>query len=450
MTVAVDVRLSGWWDELRDSLWLVPTLTVLIAVVLPPLLAELEPLPTWLPPDLVFGGTPDGARAILSQLAGATITVLALVFSLTVVALQMAASQFTPRLLRTFLRSRRVQVVMSGMVGSAVFSVGVLRLVRSEGEGIDAFVPRLAVTAALVLSFVAVGLLLYFIHYVTQHLRVDVVMHEIVTFSTQQLAVVPGDRETIPDRLAPDPPAGAVPVWARRDGFLQRVDIDRLAEVARAAGVRLRLRPTLGDWVTKGTTLAWGWGNEDDTGPGDREGLSALVHRHVYLGVDRTESTDLAFGLRQLQDVATRALSPGINDPTTAALAVTQMSSVLCRYAAHPLGDDVVEDEDGQVRVAAPRPGFAALLELAVGGARRYGRTDPEVLAALLTLLIDVAEHVADSADRAEVVEGQIERVLASAELDDPVDEERVARIGRVAKETLRSGSRVATVADAT
>lgn len=444
------VRLTGWWDDLRDSLWLIPMVTVVVAATTAPLLAMLEPLPSWLPPELVFAGTPDGARAILSQLAGATITVIGLVFSLTVIALQMAASQFTPRLLRTFLRDRSVQIVMSGMVGSAVYSVGVLRLVRSEGDGVEAFVPRLAVTVALLLSFVAVGLLLYFVHHVTQHLRVDVVMNEIVAYTARQLAAVPGDRGTIPDRLAPDPPSGAVPVWARRDGYLQLVDVKRLADAARQAGVRLRMRPTLGDWVTQGTTLAWAWGDDGEVGPGDREQLATLVHRHVHLGVDRTESTDLAFGLRQLQDVATRALSPGVNDPTTAGLAVTQMSAVLCRYAGHPLGDEVFEDDDGELRAAAPRPGFAALLELAVGGARRYGSTDPEVLAALLTLLIDLAEHVADSADRAAVVETQIERVLATAELTDPVDHERVERIGRVAMETLRRGSRVATVADAT
>lgn len=444
------VRLNGWWDDLRDSLWLIPTVTVVVAAVLAPVLATLEPLPSWLPETLVFGGTPDGARAILAQLAGATITVVGLVFSLTVVALQMAASQFTPRLLRTFLRDRRVQIVMSGMIGSSVYAVGVLRLVRSEGRNVEPFVPRLAVTVALLLSFLAVGLLLYFVHHVTQHLRVDVVMNEIVAYTRRQLAAVPGDRATIPDRLAPDPPRGAVPVWARLDGYLQLVDVQRLAVAAREAGVRLRLRPTLGDWVTKGTTLAWGWGDEDEVGPGDRDALATLVHRHVHLGVDRTESTDLAFGLRQLQDVATRALSPGVNDPTTAGMAVTQMSAVLCRYAAHPLGDDVIDDDDGEVRVSAPRPGFAALLELAVGGVRRYGSADPEVLAALLTLLIDVAEHVADSADRAGVVEEQIERVLVSAELEDAVDRARVERIGRVARETLRSGSRVATVADAT
>lgn len=444
------VRLSGWWDDLRDSLWLIPMVTVLLAVVLAPLLANLEPLPPWLPDALVFAGTPDGARAILAQLAGATITTVGLVFSLTVVALQMAASQFTPRLLRTFLRDRRVQVVMSGMIGSAVYSVGVLRLVRSDGQGVEPFVPRLAVTVALVLSFLAVGLLLFFVHHVTQHLRVDVVMNGIVAYTRRQLAAVPGDRGTMPDRLAPDPPTGAVPVWARLDGYLQLVDVQRLATAARHAGVRLRLRPTLGDWVTKGTTLAWGWGDDQEVGPGDRDQLASLVHRHVHLGVDRTESTDLAFGLRQLQDVATRALSPGVNDPTTAAMAVTQMSAVLCRYAGHPLGDDVIDDDDGEVRVAAPRPGFAALLELAIGGVRRYGCSDPEVLAALLTLLIDVAEHVADSADRGAVVEEQIGRVLATAELQDSVDRERVERIGRVARETLRRGSRVATVTEAT
>lgn len=446
---SLKVRVQGVWDELRDSLWLIPAVTAVLAAALAPLLAALEPLPDWIPEGLVFAGTPDGARAILSQLAGATITVVGLVFSLTVIALQMAASQFTPRLLRTFLRDRRVQLVVSGMIGSAVYAVGVLRLVRTDGDGVDAFVPRLAVTVALLLSFGAVGLLLYFLHYVTQHLRVDVVMTEIVAFSYRQLEALPNDRETIPDRLAPDPPDNAVPVWVARDGFLQRVDVGKLAEEAREVGVRLRLRPTLGDWVTEGTTMAWCWGEDGEAVPADRETLTALVHRHLYLGVDRTESTDLAFGLRQLQDIATKALSPGLNDPTTAVLAVNQMAAVLCRYASHPLGDDVLDDADGTIRVASPRPGFQALLELAVGATRRYGRSDPEVIAALLTLLIDVAEHVADSADRSEAVREQVRRISASAELKDDVDQQRIAGLESLATRTLDRGSRVSTVTEA-
>lgn len=445
----IGVRIAGLWDDLRDSLWLIPTATALVAVVLAPVLALLEPLPAWIPDGLVFGGTPDGARAILAQLAGATITVVGLVFSLTVVALQMAASQFTPRLLRTFLRDRRVQFVLSGMIGSAVYAVGVLRLVRSDGDGVDAYVPRLAVTVALLLSFGAVGLLLFFLHYITQHLRVDVIMTEIVGYSTRQLAAVPSARDVLPDRVAPDPPDDAVPVWARRDGYLQLVDVARLATTARGAGVRLRLRPTLGDWVTEGTTLAWVWGDDGEVVPADRDELATLVHRHLFLGVDRTETTDLAFGLRQLQDIATRALSPGVNDPTTAVLAVTQMSTVLCRYASHPLGDDVLDDDDGTVRIALPRPGFEALLELAVGATRRYGRSDPEVIAALLTLLIDVAEHVSDSGDRREAVREQVRRVVESADLADLSDRQRIARIASLAQRALDHGSRVATKTEA-
>ncbi len=443
------VRLQGIWDDLRDSLWFIPTVTVLLAAILAPLLALLEPLPAAVPETLVFAGTPDGARAILSTLAGATITVVGLVFSLTVVALQMAAAQFTPRLLRTFLRDRRVQIVISGMIGSAVYSVGVLRLVRTPGDGVEAFVPRLAVTVAVLLSLVAVGLLLFFLHHVTQHLRVDVVMSEIVAYSVQQLSKVPSSREMLPDQLAPDPPSQAVPLWARRDGYLQLVDLAGLATEARAAGLRVRLRPTLGEWVTAGTTLAWAWGEADGEGPGDRDRAAALVHRHLHLGADRTESTDLAFGLRQLQDVATRALSPGVNDPTTAVLAVTQMSAVLCRYAAHPLGDDVAVDDDDRVRAASPRPGFGALLELAVGATRRYGSSDPEVLVALVTMLLDLAEHIADSAARVEEVEAQLGRIQDSAQLVDAIDQQRLERVVGLARETLRRGSRVATVTEA-
>lgn len=444
----VSVRLRGWWDDLRDSLWLIPAAAVVIAAATAALLTRLEPLPGWFPAAFTFTGSPDGARAILAQLAGATITVVGLVFSLTVIALQMAATQFSPRLLRTFLRDRRVQFVLSAMIGSAVYSVGVLRTVRSGGDELTPFVPRLAVTVALLASFVAVGLLIFFIHYVTQHLRVDVVMREISDGALRQLAAVTADRETLPDRVAPDPPRSAVPVWARRGGYLQLVDAPAMAREARDVGVVVRLRPTLGEWVTEGTTIAWVWG-DDDSGPGDRDELASLVHRYLHLGVDRTESTDLAFGLRQLQDVATRALSPGVNDPTTAVLAVEQMSAVLCRYAGHPLGDDLVEDDDGAMRVAAPQPGFAALVELAVGPTRRYASSEPDVLAALLTLLIDLAEHVADSSDRATVVRAQIERILTTADLADDTDRARVDRIGRLAEEALDRGSRAATVTEA-
>lgn len=443
------IRLQGWWDDLRDSLWLVPAVTILAALLLAVALVAVEPLPGWIPEEILFKGTPDGAREVLGQLASAIITVVGLVFSLTVVALQMAASQYTPRLLRTFLRDRRVQAVLSGMLGAAVYSVAIMQTVRTTGEGVSAFVPRLAVSVALLLSLTAVGLLVFFVHHVTQHLRPDVIMNEITAQTLQQLAARTPDRDALPDQQGSEPPDHAAAVLARKGGYLQLVDHGRLARAAADVDVRIRLRPTAGNWVTKGTTLAWVWADPGGRGPGDREELAALVHQHVHLGPDRTESADLAFGLRQLQDITSRALSTGMNDPTTAVLAISQMAAILCRFAAHPLGAMTVLDDDGLPRAIVPQPTFEALLELAVGGARRFGSADPDVLAAVLSLLTDVAEHVADSADRGAMVRAQIGRTMRSADLPDPVDRGRIERLAQIATSALTHGIRTPSVTDA-
>lgn len=443
------VRARGRWDDLRDSLWLIPAIAIAGALFTGWVVSRLEPLPGWFPELLVYGGTPEGARAVLGQLASATITVVGLVFSLTVVALQMAASQFTPRLLRTYLRDRRVQVVLSGMLASAVYAIAVMQSVRTSGEGVAPFVPRLGVSLALLTSLIAAGLLVYFLHHVTQHLRVDVVMNEITAQTLRQLESVENGRDQLPDQEAPEPPDSAMAIPARVAGYLQLVDLTALATGAQRAGIRVILRPTLGDWVPSGATVAWSWSEDDETPTLTRDDVITLVHRNIHLGNDRTESADLAFGLRQLQDIATRALSPGVNDPTTAVLAIGQLSSLLCRFSSRALGATIITDDDDRVRVAAPHPAFRALVELAVGPVRRYGASDPEVLAAVLTLLIDVAEQVADSGDRAEVVREQVERVLETADLPDPVDRARIERNARLVHAALSRGARVSSVADA-
>jgi len=435
------VRVYGWWDDLRDSLWLVPAVTLCAVLLLGALLPRLEPPPGWVPDFLLFGGTPDGARAILSQLAGATITVVGLVFSLTVVALQMAASQLTPRLLRTFLRARSVQVVLSGMIGSAVFNVAVLTSVRSIGEGVTPFVPRLAVSVALLFALVAITMLIYFLHHVTQRLRVDVVMRDIAHATVAQLERLPLAADRLPDQDGSQPPEHATALRSRVDGYLQLVGASGLAAGARALDLRVHVRPTHGAWVSRGTTLAWVW-REDGQRLARSDEAETLVHRHIHLGADRTETSDLAFGLRQLQDISMRALSPGVNDPTTAVQAIGQMSAVLCRFALHPLGDEIVEDPDGQARVIVPRPGFPELLELVVGGSRRCATGEPDVIAALLALLLDLAELVADSADRREALVAQLERVLGSADLADAADRDQVEHLGAMVRRAVTAGSR--------
>lgn len=444
----LQVRLVGWFDSLRASLWLVPTACIAGALVLARLLVAAEPLPGWIPEAIVFGPSSEGARAVLGELAGATVTVVGLVFSLTVIALQMASSQFSPRLLRTFLKDRGVQVVLGGMLASAVFDIAVLRTVRSPSEDMEAFVPRAAVTVALILALGAVGLLVYFLHHITRMLRVDVTMGAIKNEALIQIRGLPAGREVLPDAEGPEPPDSAHVVTAALAGYLQRVDLAALAHGARAAKAVVRLRPVMGQWVTQGTTLAWVWPATGSEGV-DAGRADVLVHRGLHLGPDRTESQDLAFGLRQLQDIAARSLSSGVNDPTTAVQAIGQMAAVMSALARQPLGADLALDADGAVRVVVPRPSFAAHLELAIGQSRRYGSDEPDVLIALLQLLIDVGELVADHADRTEVVRRQIGRVESAADLDDAGDLERVGAVAEVARRTLERGLRPAGWAEA-
>jgi uncharacterized membrane protein len=436
------IRVRAWWDDLRDSLWVLPTATVLLSVAVAVLLVWLEPHL----PDAVraatFGGTPEGARAILSELAGATFTVTGVVFSLTVVALQMASSQFTPRLLRTFLRDRRTQWVLSGMLGSGVFDVAVLRNVRSgEEDAVGEFVPQLAVSAALLYALVAVGLLVFFLHHLTRHMRVDVIMHDIRAETLAQLVRLAPDREELPDLEPPAPPADALPVVAEVAGYLQTVDVPALARGAEELGVAVRLRPAMGSWVSRGTTVAWTWPLDANAEHG-RDRLSRLVHGGLHLGPDRTESDDLAFGLRQLADIAVRALSPGVNDPTTAVPALGQLSAVLVELADHPLGADSARGEDGRIRASAPRPDFRQHLELAVDQIRRYGAEEPTVLVAIGELLTDLAERVADSGDRSAVVREQLERTAAANAVADPVAGARVDDAVAHALDALERGHR--------
>jgi uncharacterized membrane protein len=427
------LRLRAWWDDLRDSLWVLPAATVVATLALAVALVAVEP---HLPEAIrrwTFGGSPEGARAVLSELAGATFTVTGVVFSLTIVALQMASSQFTPRLLRTFLRDRRTQLVLAGMVGSGVFDVAVLRTVRSETDDTEAFVPQLATSVAMLYALIAAGLLIYYLHHLTRRMRVDVIMADIRRETMTQLEGMSPSRGELPDVDGPAPPDAAFPIRARVGGYLQTVDLDALCACARRHGVVVRLRPTMGTWVSEETTLAWAWVPAAGVAEVDRDPLSSDVHQAVHLGPDRTESGDLAFGLRQLVDIAARALSTGVNDPTTAVQALGQLSAILVALAHQPLGADVRADGDGTVRAIAPRADLAGHLELAVDQIRRYGRDEPAVLIALAELLTDVAEQVADDVDRSDLIRRELDRTRRAVDVDDPDAHRRVEEaLGRV------------------
>ena len=446
----LSLRLSTLWGRMVRALWFWPAVSIVAAVVSAELLVGVQPSDVG---GLArFGGTPEGARAILSTVAGSVITVTGLTFSLTVVALQVAASQFTPRLLSSFLADRGNQAVLSVFLGTFAYTLTVQRSVRSPTDDTAGFVPDLAVGVGLLLTAASVGMLVYFFHHLTQQLRLETVLRELRrdTLAAVHRTRGRGDDEdgvADPDQELPDVPSDRVVLRARRSGYLQAIRLDSLGDTAIRHGVALRLAPAVGVHVTAGTTLGWAWPVEEhaDLDDDEVEALAREVHGGIHLGVDRSLDEDVAFGIRQLVDIAARALSPGVNDPTSAVAAIDAMAVVLSELARAPSPVAVRRDAEGRVRASASMSTFGELLALACDQPRRYGRGEPALLTALLRMLTDVAETARDD-DRVEAVHTQIDATVERAEDADlsGTERDRVERVARQARAACQRRERVA------
>ncbi len=445
------IFMPGWltWervaDETRTRLWPLPMVALVSAIALgiglPRLDAAIEDdLPVALN-DYLFGGGAGAARTVLNAIATSLITVTSLTFSLTVLTLQLASSQYSPRLLRTFARDRFVQGTLALFVGSFVYALTVLRTVRTAEGGRDTFVPQLSVTVAFALTLASVLSLVLFLAHLAREIRIETVLRNVHRDASGSIGRALGECEIMP--------AGALPpggkprnLLAPSSGFVVGVDLEALCEVALEADAVVLVDRRVGDAVVQGTPVARAWSISGGPLSEDRlAGLQERLGQVLHTGFERTSRQDVAFGLRQLTDVATRALSPGINDPTTATHALNHSAALLCDLLQRDLGADVVRDKTGRVRAVVQQRSFAELLDLAVSQPRIYGADDPFVMRALLELLEAVA-WVAAGRGQTAAVEGQLaraRRVVEEGSLDDG-DREDLASIARAVDDALHSG----------
>ncbi|WP_400997178.1 DUF2254 domain-containing protein [Agromyces sp. GXQ0307] len=439
-----------WWATLSESIssriWPLPVAAIIAAVlagILLPILdsAVDEHLPAWLEAILFSGGT-DAARAVLTTIAGSLITATSLTFSLTVVALQLASNQASPRLLRTFASDRMVHVTLAVFLGTFAYALTVLRTVSDTGGS----VPRIAVTVAFALTLASVLMLVLFLAHLASRLRVETMLRDVHRETTRTIALIGADdRPTAP---VPERPENARTVLARRSGFVTGIDRDALIEAARDHGAVVRELRQIGASVIEGTPVAEWW-PERDAGAGpdaaaehgtraDRAALEAAVVEAYRVGYERTSPQDIGFGLRQLADIAAKALSPGVNDPTTAVHALSHIAAVLSDLADLPEAPSAYADEDGAARVIPVRHEFAELVEVGVQQVRRYGASDPDVAARLFELIDDVGRH-ATRPEHRRVLAGQLDRLVASvAAADyDPHERAEFARLADRARRVL-------------
>ncbi len=348
-------KLGSLWESVHTSFWFIPALMVVLSIGLAYAVVWLDrsvSLKAMQVGELVYPGGPEGARLVLSTIAGSTITVAGVTFSITIAALTMASSQFGPRLLRSFMADKGNQVVLGTFVGTFVYCLLVLRTVHDSNS---VFVPEIAVTGGIVLALASFGVLIYFFHHASSSIQaeqvVDTIYRELLTVID---ATFPKDSDVRSGPVGAEGPqerratAGedGITVLADESGYLRTVDVKGLLSLACDHDLVIRLACRPGDFVFEQTPLAVLAGMQETDAHTRRQ-----VRRAFVLGKYRSLEQDAEFPVQQLVDMALRALSPSLNDPYTAVNCIDRLGAAICHLNSRQSPSPYQYDEAGRLRV---------------------------------------------------------------------------------------------------
>lgn len=405
-------RAADLWERTRNSFWLVPSVMLAAAVGLAFGMVRLDYAlyGDRLIPKLWFNTMQgDAARAILATLASSMATIAGVVFSITIVALQLASSQFGPHVLRSFLADTGTQVSLGTFVASFIYAILVILTVRDQ----SGFVPYAATYMAILIAAVAMVVLVYFINHVANFIRIESVTGALAADLRRVApAVFPeevGHGEEVEREEAPRPPPGfdrdSRGIAVTEGGYIRRIDETALMRLAATYDLLIWLACRPGDFVVTGTTVM-------AVAPSGRidARLAARLRDTVVLGSRRTPEQDVAYAFQQIAEVAVRALSPGINAPFTAIPCIDLIGEGLCGIAGRRMPSLRRCDDAGQLRVLVARGlTLADLARNALGPIASAGREHAHVMARLIETALLVAARARVQADRDEI------RALAAA-----------------------------------
>jgi uncharacterized membrane protein len=386
-------RVTAFWGRLNSSFWFVPAVMSLSAIALSFVLIEVDALRDVAQTDnptafYTFG--PEGARATLSVIASSMITVASLIFSITMLSLQLASSQFGPRTLGNFMRDRSNQIVLGTFIATFLYCLFVLRSVRgTEGASFDSFVPHLAVGFGVLMAAASVAVLLYFIHHIPTSIRVETLLEKLAVEGCAAVDQVFPERlghgqtnEAVGQPIPDDFDADSRQIAADSDGYVQSIGSDVLMRLAAENDLVLRIAARPGEFVTQGACVIAAYPKARVSDKIDEDLRGAVV-----IGRDRTSYQDLEFAIRRIVELAQRSLSPGINDPTTALYCIDRLGQVFGRLADREIPSPMRLDEGGQLRVVTEVFDLGDVTCRAFAAIARYGMTDADVITRLAQTL---------------------------------------------------------------
>ncbi len=399
------------WEAIRTSYWFVPLLLVVGALALAHVTLWIDQMigAQWAQEaGWLYSGSAEGARALLTTIASSMIGIAGVVFSITIVALTLASNQLGPRLLRNFMRDLGNQVVLGTFVATFLFSLVILRNVHGDdGNFNGGFVPQISILVAMLLALAGVGVFIFFIHHVASSIQAPNV---IASVSRELQAAIdhlyPEDAGDEPSQKL-EQEAGGVKlpegfesdsrtVCADHDGYIQRFQLDQLMQEAVACDLIVRVEHRPGQFVETGDIVIRVWPAEHTD-----DALAARLRQCFTIRTQRSMAQDAEFAVDQLVDIAVRALSSGVNDPTTAMQCIDRLGACMSQLGERQFPSPYRLDPQGCLRIVAHHQGIESYLDAAFNQIRQNSRDTLSVMIRMLESFERMANHVKHESGRA-------------------------------------------------
>ncbi len=436
-------KLRQFWSNLQSTFWFLPFLIVLSSIVYAVVLiqADYAVAERWLAQwPRMFGVGADGARDMLSTLAGSMMTVMGITFSMTLLALALASSQYTSRILRNFIGSRVTQVTLGTFAGIFVYCLIVMHAIRT---GDAPFVPSLAVFFAFVLVFGGIAVLIFFIHHIASSIQASSIIASVAddtNVSIDRLFPEKGERAPNKDedeeneRLLPSDERTWYAVPVQVSGYIRSIDYDAILSLARDKRTIVRMEHGVGAFVVQDAALV----SLALTYPPDHKTIIALNGAYS-IGRHRTAEQDPAFGIRQIVDMALKALSPGVNDTTTAVMCVDYLTEILTRLACRQFPPSHRYEEE-TLRLIAIVPTFEDMLAEAFDQIRDSAKGNVAIIARMLDAIGTIASLTV-SQSHLHALDEQVQYIadLVDRSIGSKHDRDRFARRLSEVREALKA-----------
>ncbi|MFC3417693.1 DUF2254 domain-containing protein [Algoriphagus hitonicola] len=389
-------KLLFFWNELKASFWFIPVLLILLGILLAVGLVYLDSLISIDQNGILrffFVQNLDSARSILTTISSAMIGVAGTVFSVTLVVLTLAASQFGPRLIKNFMDIRLNQVVLGAYIATFLFCLLVLSSIKDQEDYV--FIPSISILFAVFATIANIVLLIFFIHKIAISIQADKVVSDISVFISKQVQTL------FPEKMGDDPEeepefdldqtinqySKSFSLKSPKSGYLQYVDSAALMESAEEKNIMMNLYYRPGSYLVIGMELAKIYSQKEL----EKDDLEQLID-HFVIGKTKTAQQDLEHSIHQMVEIAVRALSPGINDPYTAISCIDNLSTTMSYLTQSRLPSKYRYDSNQTLRIIADNLGFEGMMDAAFNQIRQFAGAIPAVLIRMMEAFITINE----------------------------------------------------------